>query len=118
MIENKKEYNYAFDLLRIIAIFCVLINHQNCYFDIENYNGMTLEYGFFLLLSIICKVGPPLFFAISGALLLGKKESFSYILKHRVLRFFILMVLCTILMMFRDQNFSNPLRYFLFDNNV
>ena len=51
--ESEKKYNYSFDVLRLIAIVCVLYNHQASYFYTETYNGISLEYVFFLILSIL-----------------------------------------------------------------
>lgn len=100
-----QKHNYSLDILRIIAILCVLYNHQGAYFYTNTWNGLSLQFVFYLFLSLVCKIGPPLFFCISGALLLEKEESFSYILQHRILKFFMIMVLCTILTMFRDKTF-------------
>lgn len=57
---------------------------------------------------------------VSGALLLKKEESFSYILKHRVVRILIVMILCTFFIMIKDKSwnflliFSQKLNWYLY----
>ena len=88
--------NYAYDVLRVLAILLVLFCHKYSYSAPELLDTIDLPYILALCLSILYKCGPPLFLMISGALLLGKTESFKTIFFHRILRFLILMVLCTL----------------------
>lgn len=67
------------DLLRIIACLMVIFNHTN---ERGFYRFPADDLGsasFFLdmTMSIICKAGVPLFFMISGALLIDKEESWK-----------------------------------------
>lgn len=50
-----------------------------------------------LLPAIICKIGVPIFFMISGALLLGKNESLKDIFRKRVLRIAIALIAISII---------------------
>ena len=89
--------HYYLDFLRIIAIFFVLFNHRECYHHFLSYNDFGLKYLITIIPSILCKCGPPLFFMISGALLLkDKEESFLQIFKHRIVRILIVMVVAAL----------------------
>lgn len=96
-VNMKPERNITYDILRIIAIICVLYNHTDCY-SIANRTVANLGlFLFYQSLALICRCGPPIFFMISGALLLGKNESFKNILVHRISRIICVMLLCTVL---------------------
>lgn len=69
------------------------------------------------MLSTLCKSGPPLFFMISGALLLGKKESFQVILKHKVFRFGLILLITTVWMSRGDFNIQSFVHNLLTNNN-
>ena len=79
------------DILRILANFLVIFNHTAGFALYQNTYG-TARTGFYMFFSIITKINVPLFFMITGALLLGKDEEINYVLKKRVLRFFLLIV--------------------------
>ena len=81
------------EILRLLAIFLVLFNHTgtNGFFLFSVSQQSPLYWGY-LLLSIFDKIAVPLFFMISGALLLGKEESLGRLYKKRVLRFAVLLV--------------------------
>ena len=74
------------ELLRIIAIFLVMFNHTWVYgFSYFNQCVGTPWYWFYLFWSILVKIDVPLFFMISGALLLKKEEeSVTVLYKKRV----------------------------------
>ena len=80
---NKKEIIYI-DILRIIACFCVIINHTQGFLLEKGGFGNTL---FYCLTFSFCKVGVVLFLMISGMLILDKDYDFKKILKciYRVL---------------------------------
>ena len=81
------------DILKVLAIFFVMFNHTGTegFFLFSKSQG-SLWYGVYLFISIITKIAVPLFFMISGALLLNKMESWKHILKKRFLRYFIILV--------------------------
>lgn len=65
------------DILRIIACMMVIFNHSHergFYRYVVDQNG-TIQWCLNLIMSIACKSAVPIFFMISGALLLGKDES-------------------------------------------
>lgn len=88
------------DFLRIIAILLVVFNHTPAFlFPVSSYAEVSWSEFFMLCVSIADKVGVPLFFMISGALLLSKTEDLSILLKRRVLRF-----LCVLILFLLVQN--------------
>ena len=85
--KGKKIY---IEVLRCIAIFFVIFNHTEEYgFDLYKETAETLPYIIYLTISILCKAAVPIFFMISGAVLLGKEESIKTLYKKRVLKIFI-----------------------------
>ena len=83
-----KEKRLDFELLRLIAIFGVVFNHT----QLRGWELYTISargsfnYTMSLLMGIVCKVAVPLFFLVSGGLLLHKEEPIRTVLKKRVLR--------------------------------
>ena len=75
------------DILRLLAIYCVVLNHTcGSFFLPAEQNGEVL-YWWMLVQNQVVKMAVPLFLMATGALLLHKEESISRLLKHRVLRF-------------------------------
>ena len=101
-MENTKRYVYI-DALRIIAIMCIIFNHSGVsgfflYTTTDNFMLQCIS----IFISSFCKIGVPLFFMISGALLLGKQESCKELLIKRILRYVvILFVFSTIRFLYR-----------------
>lgn len=83
-----------FELLRLIAIFGVVFNHTQLRgFELYMVEGSRVNYLGSLLLSVLCKVAVPLFFLVSGGLLLHRNEPLRVLLKKRVLRMAVVLVL-------------------------
>lgn len=76
------------ELLRLLAIYLVLFNHSGdagfSYYTIAQTQAGKLLSLFF---SLFDKIAVPLFFMISGALLLEKEESLVQLFRRRVLKF-------------------------------
>lgn len=85
------------DFLRIIAILLVLFNHsgQDGFFLFAITENPILQW-IYAFLSIACKVAVPIFFMISGALLLGKEESIADVYKKRVLKFAVILLVASL----------------------
>lgn len=91
------------DILRLFAIFLVVSNHTHLYWGVHSWLFYTGDYAqscttqilcyLSLLFSVICKAGVPVFFMISGALLLNKQETIGTLFKQRVLRFVVFILL-------------------------
>lgn len=86
--EMRKTY---LDALRIIAVFFVIFNHLSGYAVYQVSTGV-LQW-IYMFVTMITKMNVPLFLMVSGAVLLGREESYTDILKKRVLRFILVIVL-------------------------
>ncbi len=108
---KKKDIVYL-EVLRIAAIIGVLFNHTNkSGFFLFAETANKAEYVISLVFSVLCKMSVPLFFMISGFLLLGKKESFAEVIKKRVVRYGLVIVLSvlftyTLTALYQKENFS------------
>ncbi|MBQ4207096.1 MAG: acyltransferase [Clostridia bacterium] len=92
--KTKKLYLEA---LRILCIFLVMFNHTapNGYLAFIGESNRLL-YCLYLFLSVLCKVAVPIFFMISGALLIGRQESLRDLYQKRVLRMAVVLLLISI----------------------
>ena len=79
------------DILRIIAAFFVVYIHTSAYSIFETTTGFRAS--FYIAISVIAKTSVPIFFMISGALLLNKEETIGTILKKRFSRIAIVLFL-------------------------
>lgn len=96
-MEHKKRLIYL-EALRIIAIFCVLFNHsgESAYFYFTLSDSLIVQI-VSICVSSFSKIGVPLFFMISGVLLLNKEESLKELYLKRVLKYvIILLVFCSL----------------------
>lgn len=93
-MQEKKEKRLDFELLRLIAIFGVVFNHTQARgFELYMAEGVsTVNYVGSILLGILCKVAVPLFFLVSGGLLLHREEPIRTVLTKRVLRILTVLV--------------------------
>lgn len=82
----KQEKLLHLEVLRIIAAFFVIFNHTGArgFFLFSQRPMGSGSFWLYLVLSVFCKLSVPLFFAISGALLLPKEESVRKIWKKRI----------------------------------
>jgi len=91
---NKKLH---IELLRVLAIVFVFFNHTNevgyTLFVLKPDSAMRPLY---IFLSDICVIAVPLFFMISGALLLGKEESYKDLFVKRILRIVLALIVSSI----------------------
>lgn len=90
-MKQKKGY---LELVRIIAIFFVIYVHTGTD-AAEHYRiaETSASYGLSLVLYAFAQVSVPLFFLVTGAVLLQKEESLKDVLLHRALRIFALILL-------------------------
>lgn len=74
------------ELMRVIACFFVIFNHtgENGFFRFSLCDSGSLRFWVYLAVSIFCKFSVPLFFMVSGALLLEREESLGRIWRHRI----------------------------------
>ena len=96
-VQATKRQSYL-DVLRILASFLICYNHAfgyHLYLEQEMDGSLTAWANIFL--SALTSINVPLFFMISGALLLGKTESYSVILRKRVWRIAVLLMIAPLL---------------------
>lgn len=89
-----KEKKVYLEIIRIFAIFFVIYVHTGTD-AAEHYqtDGNLFSYGLSLVLYCIAQSSVPLFFLVSGAVLLHKEESLKTVLLHRALRIFLIILL-------------------------
>ena len=95
-----------------MSIILVIYNHTWImgfkYYAVSE-NPATIAAG--IILSAFCKIALPLFFMISGALLLNREESIRTVLSKRVLRMIIVLILASVLYYLCNTDFSFPIQY-------
>lgn len=83
------------EILRVIAIWFVVFNHT-WISGYMLYSAVGRSYRYYyplVFISILCKIAVPVFFMISGALLLGREESYRDLYKKRIVRMLLVLVL-------------------------
>lgn len=91
-MENKVSKKLHIEMLRIIAVVMVVLNHSDLYYTYYTNTNNIFTFTVSLLISSICKVNVPLFMMITGALLIPKAEKWELILTKRVSRMVIVLV--------------------------
>lgn len=106
---------YYLEAVRITAVLLVMYNHSAPFMSFATQHGVQYAVSFFL--SLVCKAAVPLFYMVSGALLLGKNESFGELARKRILRIVAVIVIFSLLyyMKFavRGQASVSPIRFLL-----
>lgn len=99
MAAEKKKTLYI-EVLRIIAILFVIFNHtkQNGYVHFTLYEPGTLKFWFYMFFSVIAGIGVPVFYSVSGAVLIGKDEPVSYIWKKRIPKYVLVLVVFSLIL--------------------
>ncbi len=80
---GKKVY---LEVIRLLAVCLVIFNHTDGYFLYFSNTDNPVTYMVSLFFSVLCRINVPLFFMVSGALLLGKKESIKELYRKRIKR--------------------------------
>jgi len=104
MFENQgvnrvKAKKLHLELLRIVACFFVIFNHTDDrgYLLFAAYPVQSAEYWIYLFVSVFCKMSVPMFFAISGALLIDREETLPELFKKRIFKTVVLLLLFSLL---------------------
>lgn len=87
--ENQKKQYLYMEIIRIFACFFVIFTHTEGHELLLHCNLGSARYWIYLIISICYKIEIPLFFAVSGALLLPKTEEIGKIWSHRILKIFL-----------------------------
>ena len=102
------------DVLKVLAIFLVLWNHTDTGFDLYNRVLDMPQHMLYLCFSIFDKIAVPLFFMCSGALLLGREESWRKLLTHRVRRFALILLIVSAINYLQYYNDSSNFSFYDF----
>lgn len=92
--------NLDLELMRILACFFVIFNHtgNNGFFLFSSYDNHSLQFWVYLFISVFCKFSVPLFFAITGALMLNReRESLKKLWSHRVAKMIMILFVWSLL---------------------
>ena len=100
--EKNDSQDLGLELLRIISVFFVIFNHtnQNGYVLYTTFPPGSFQYILYFPISVFCKFSVPVFFMISGILLLGKEEPLGVIFKKRLRRLLILLPVISVIYYF------------------
>lgn len=97
-MSGKKTKIVYLEILRVLAIFGVILCHTESagvHHYTETANNLNFWMGIFLASVSQCCI--PLFFMITGAVLLNREESIAYVYKHRVLKIAIVIPLASLM---------------------
>ena len=85
---DKGKRHVYMDVLRIAACLCVIYNHTEEYgfFMFATREPGSMQYFVEMYASILCKMAVPVFFALSGALMLGREISLKTLWKKKIPR--------------------------------
>ena len=102
MKNNQKKLYIEF--IRICACFCVIFTHtmERGYFLFASYPEHSMQYWLYMMFSVFCKAAVPMFFALSGALLISKEESLKDLYKKRILKMVVVLILFSFLYYLRS----------------
>ena len=89
----EKRNKVYLDFIRIIAIFLVVINHTGAFRFPDCPGWFDIAYWCQMIWNDIVKMAVPMFFMVSGALLLPKEETIAELFKKRILRFALVYIL-------------------------
>lgn len=116
-MESSRQRKLYLDVLRIIAIIFVIYNHTNE----KGYYLYAFDAPFILKIIYIgtgalIAIAVPIFFMISGSLLIPKEESIGKLYKKRVLRMVIVLILFSLLQyvfLVVNDNVELSIKYFI-----
>ena len=113
-----KQKRISLEILRTIALCMVIFNHtgENGFEMFRTAYGSWLWY-FVILVDIVSKAGVPIFFMISGALLLGKDEPISDVFRKRILRYVAVIILFSFIyyvrLYLKHPEYGFSIKYFI-----
>lgn len=101
--------NIDLEIMRIIACFFVIFNHTgaNGFFLFSSKEIGSLPFWLYMIVADFCKISVPLFFAISGSLLLSKEESFKTIFCRRIFKIASVLVCFSLFYYLTEIYFNN-----------
>ena len=93
---EKKKLLYI-ECLRIIACICVLYLHSWANMLFMEYDIHSIRFWAYQFLSVSSRCGVPVFFMISGAMLIGKNEGVRSIWKNRIFKTAVILIVFSLL---------------------
>lgn len=84
--EIKENRIFYYDIIRAFAIFCIVACHVSATLVVKTDLFNTKLWYYSLILNSLRDIGVPLFIALSGALLIGKKDTLIVFFKKRINR--------------------------------
>jgi surface polysaccharide O-acyltransferase-like enzyme len=102
--------DYSLDLIRVVSMFLVIVIHVSNIYSRNYMNISDFSYFFATLFNALARVSVPLFFMISGALLISKKDDDSYV--KRVIKIIIVLISWSVIYYLWDivvMNYDKPL---------
>lgn len=87
--------SFSIEIMRIVAAFFVIYNHTLGFWSFKNEIPGSMKYWLSMFLSVFCKFSVPLFFMISGALLLNKYDGSIKKLYKKIFKFIFLLIVVT-----------------------
>ena len=102
-----KQRKLHIESLRIIAACFVIFNHTGAFSYFRTFEPSTAKYWFFLVITVVCKISVPMFFMMSGALLLKKYDETPKVLIKRIWRIGIALLVFSFLSYLQQIDFGN-----------
>lgn len=104
-----KKMKLHIEVMRIIAAYFVIFNHtgDSGFSLFMQYESNSLQYWLYMLVSVICKISVPIFFMISGALLLQKQEEGLLEIGKRFFRILMVLIVFSLFSYFQQIYFGN-----------
>ena len=105
--ETEKRY-YWLDLLKIIACFCVIVNHVGT-IELTETNSSAAAL-FYCIQFALCRIGVPLFIMVSGYLYLSSEKSDNFTYKtifQKIYRIIVPLLLLSLLLAIKDTGIRN-----------
>ena len=104
LTQKRKTY---IDVLRIIGTLMIMFNHTSTFgFALYTVRTQGILYWIYLFLAIFVKVAVPIFFMISGGLLLEREEKVSTVLTKRFTRFLLVLIIGSLIHYFYFSNWQ------------
>lgn len=98
VLTNKRKI--YIDVLKILCCFLVIVNHTNSRIFLSTVSledGVSITYILSMAYFYLSRLAVPIFFMISGALLLNKEIHIKELMKNRILRFTLVVFLFSII---------------------
>lgn len=105
---NEKQKEIYIEALRVFAMIFVIFNHtsDDGFFYFSNLDPSQFRFWLDMLFTVFCKFAVPMFFALSGSLMLGEEISFKK-QSRRILRALMILILISLVYYIKEQNVYN-----------